>query len=220
MFLHWPVPAATLRPFVPEPLRIQEFGGTAWIGMVPFRLRDIARRPFPPIPGVSGFPELNVRTYVEHDEGPGLWFLSIDAPNRLANWTARQMFGFPYQHAKINYVGEARMHFQSHRRNTTAGFQATFEPKNARYSARPGTLEHFLTERYRFTTHGRGGSLRTGVVHHEAWPLQDADCTIHYNSMLEPYGIPSDSALSRTPVLVNFSRRVDSVVWPATRLRT
>jgi uncharacterized protein len=60
----WPVPAASLRSSVPEPLQIQEFDGTSWVGVVPFRMAGVMRRPLPDIPGISAFPELNVRLYV------------------------------------------------------------------------------------------------------------------------------------------------------------
>ena len=38
------------------------------------------------MPGISAFPELNVRTYVTLGGKPGVWFLSLDAANRLAVW--------------------------------------------------------------------------------------------------------------------------------------
>jgi uncharacterized protein YqjF (DUF2071 family) len=31
LFLHWPVPAAALRPLVPAELTIEEVGGTSWV---------------------------------------------------------------------------------------------------------------------------------------------------------------------------------------------
>lgn len=218
LFLHWPVPAAALRPFVPSALRIQEFDGTAWIGLVPFRLEGIARRPFPPVPGFSGFPELNVRTYVEHSGRPGIWFLSIDGPNRIANWTARHLFGFPYLHADVTYSTEGKLRFESRRKGGGPRFRGTFAPKGAPRAAQAGTLEHFLTERYRYTAHGRNSSLLTGDVHHEPWPLQDADYVIHHNGMLEPFGIPPADPRARRPALVHYARRVHSVVWPVTRV--
>src|SRR5690606_35517478 len=96
LFIHWPVPTAALRPHVPSELSIQEFDGTSWIGLVPFRMAGVMRRPFPDIPGLSAFPELNVRLYVEAEGKPGVWFLSLDATNPLAVWAARRYFHLPY----------------------------------------------------------------------------------------------------------------------------
>lgn len=49
-FLHYRVDIRELRPLIPSELRIQEFDGTAWVGLVPFRMADVMRRPFPVIP--------------------------------------------------------------------------------------------------------------------------------------------------------------------------
>ena len=76
--------AARLRHLVPRELDIQTFDGTSWIGLVPFRMQGVMRRPLPDLPGVSAFEELNVRLYVEKDGKSGVYFLSLDANNALA----------------------------------------------------------------------------------------------------------------------------------------
>src|SRR5690242_1283914 len=96
LFAHWPIPAAKLRHLVPAELTIQEFDGTSWIGVVPFRMTGVVRRPLPDLPWISAFPELNVRVYVERDGRAGVWFLSLDAARWLAVWTARRFFHLPY----------------------------------------------------------------------------------------------------------------------------
>ena len=104
LFAHWPVPAAQLQPLVPESLEVQEFEGTSWVGVVPFRMAGVMRRPFPDAPGLSAFPELNLRLYVEHNGKPGVWFLSLDATNPIAVWAARRLFHLPYFRARISVV--------------------------------------------------------------------------------------------------------------------
>src|SRR5690554_1769026 len=86
LFAHWPIDAKKLRPLVPEALTIQEYDGTSWIGVVPFRMEGVMLRPLPDLPWLSAFPELNVRLYVEYGGKPGVWFLSLDATNPLAVW--------------------------------------------------------------------------------------------------------------------------------------
>ncbi|HEY1409586.1 MAG TPA: DUF2071 domain-containing protein, partial [Promineifilum sp.] len=75
LFAHWPVPAEAIRPLVPAALNVQEFDGASWIGIVPFHMAGVMRRPLPDMPWVSAFPELNVRVYVEAGGKPGVWFL-------------------------------------------------------------------------------------------------------------------------------------------------
>lgn len=66
-FIHYRVTAVSIRQLIPPTLTIQEFDRSAWVGLVPFRMAGVMRRGLPDIPGVSTFPELNLRTYVERD---------------------------------------------------------------------------------------------------------------------------------------------------------
>src|SRR5262245_4554326 len=102
LFAHWPVPVAAMRALVPAPLEVDTFDGAAWIGVVPFRMTRVGPLWLPPIPGVSSFAELNVRTYVTRDDKPGVWFFSLDAANPLAVRTARRFFHLPYFHAAMS----------------------------------------------------------------------------------------------------------------------
>src|SRR6185503_17812650 len=93
LFLPWPVPADELRPLIPAGLNVDTHDGQAWIGLVPFVVRSARPVFLPPVPGVSSFAEVNVRTYV-HDRGrdPGVWFFSLDAASRVAVAAARAFF--------------------------------------------------------------------------------------------------------------------------------
>jgi uncharacterized protein len=214
LFAHWPVAADRLRPFVPSALTLQEFEGTAWLGVVPFRMEGVMRRPLPDLPWVSAFPELNVRTYVEHRGRAGVWFLSLDATNPLVVWAARRFFHLPYFRARMRLSpGGHQVHYQS-RRNSDArvGFEAEFGPVSDPYLAEAGTLDHFLTERYCLFAQSPDGRLTRTDVHHAPWPLQRAQATIHANSMTAPY----DLAMSPAPAHLLFARRLDVVVWSPT----
>src|SRR5918992_4461493 len=99
LFMHWPVRADFLRPLVPPALKLDTFDGSAWVGVVPFRMTGVRPRFVPPVPGMSAFPELNVRTYVTPaatKEKPGVWFFSLDATNPLAVRAARWTYHLPY----------------------------------------------------------------------------------------------------------------------------
>ena len=73
LFAHWPMDPAVLAPLVPPELTVDTFDGRAWLGIVPFRMEDVAPRGLPAVPRLSVFPELNVRTYVTHRGLPGVW---------------------------------------------------------------------------------------------------------------------------------------------------
>ncbi len=123
LFIHWPIPTELLRPLVPEALTIQEFDGTSWIGVVPFRMEGVTPRHLPDIPGMSAFPELNVRLYVEAEGKAGVWFLSLDATNPVAVWTARRFFHLPYHRATMSITKRQREYaYSSHRHSGAAEF--------------------------------------------------------------------------------------------------
>ena len=96
LFAHWPVDARVLQERLPAGLLLDTFDGQAWIGIVPFRMTNVAPRGVPPVPFVSEFLELNVRTYVTLQGKPGVFFFSLDAGRLLAVLGARAMFRLPY----------------------------------------------------------------------------------------------------------------------------
>lgn len=212
LFAHWPIRASDLRAHVPASLRIQEFDGSAWIGVVPFRMSGVMRRPWPDLPWISAFPELNVRVYVERDEKPGVWFLSLDATNPLAVWAARRYFRLPYHRARMSLRAVADgIRYDSSRAG--AAFSAKYRATSAPYAAAPGSLEHWLTERYCLYALGPGQTLLRNEVHHEPWPLQRAEAEIERNTMVEWHGLRVDGP----PALLHYAHRLDVVVWSAER---
>jgi uncharacterized protein YqjF (DUF2071 family) len=212
LFAHWPVPASELRRFVPAALAIDEFDGTSWVGVVPFRMAGVSARFMPDVPGLSAFPELNLRLYVEHEGKPGVWFISLDATNPLAVWTARRVFHLPYFRAdmRVSHDGE-RVLYESVRQDASArvAFAGNYGPASPQRHAAPGGLEHFLTERYCLYTSAPDGALLRADVHHEPWPLQDALLELSENEIAGPQGIP----LAGQPALLHFCRRLDVIGW-------
>lgn len=212
LFAHWRVPADRLTSLVPAGVTIQEFDGTSWVGLVPFRMEGVMLRPLPDLPGLSAFPELNLRLYVEVGGKPGVWFVSLDAANQLAVWAARLLFRLPYFYAAMTLSQQhERIHYRSVRRTSArVAFDGTYWPTSAVFESTPGTIEHFLTERYCLYTQGRDGGILRANVHHQPWPLQLAHADIEENTMGSAQGID----LAGPPALLHFSKSLDVVVWP------
>ena len=166
LFLHWPVEAAALQPLVP--LELERFEGRAWLSVVAFEMTR-TRLFGVPLPRVL---EVNVRTYVPG----GVYFLSLDASNAFAVWLARAWYGLPYFRARMSLAREGdRVRYES--RRPGAEFVARYGPAGPVAVARPGTLEHFLVERYALFAVHRGRTFRTDVAH-EPWPLQPATVSL------------------------------------------
>jgi hypothetical protein len=215
LFAHWPVPVAALRHLVPESVTIQEFEGTSWVGVVPFRMEGVSFRGLPDVPGLSSFLELNLRLYVEYQGQPGVWFLSLDCSNPPAVWAARTFFHLPYFRAHMSmdeFAGD--LTYYSERVAGGIAMEAVYGATGEVYQAAPGTLDHWLTERYCLYTQSRSGQLFRGHIHHPPWPLQPAKAEFLYNDLSKPHGF----ALEGPPATLHFSRKIDVVIWGLERV--
>ncbi len=221
LFAHWSVAMDALRPLIPPQLEIDTFGGQAWLGVVPFRMSGVRARGTMAMPGLSRFPELNVRTYVTRDGKPGVWFFSLDAANRLAVWVARAAFHLPYFRAAMKCEENSGwIEYASVRKGRdalSAAFAGRYRPLSETFAARPGSIEHFLTERYcLYTADARGGIIRC-EIHHHPWALQLAEASFQENTMAAAAGVTISAAPAE---LLYFSRRQDVLVWAPKRLIT
>jgi uncharacterized protein YqjF (DUF2071 family) len=212
-FLHWAVDPAVVQPLLPAGLELDTFDGKAWIGVVPFRMEDVRLRFSPNIPGMSAFPELNVRTYARVGERTGVWFFSFDATNRVAVRGARTLFNLPYYDAemRVERQGDA-IHYQSKRVHPDAPpaeFVASYAPAGDVFESQPGTLEYFLVERYCLFLVTQSGDLGYLDVHHHPWPLQPATVRIETNTMAAATGI----TLPPEAPLAHFARDLEVVAW-------
>lgn len=215
LFAHWPISPDLLRPRVPRELPLDTFDGRCWIAIAPFHMSGIRARGLPRIPGLSSIPELNVRTYVSLEGKPGVFFFSLDTPSSMAVWAARTFYRLPYFRAKmsVNISGDT-VHYSSIRRNTSVEFQASYHPVAPVQLRTPGTLEHWLTERYCLYTVSNGRVYRADI-HHHPWPLQNAAAQIRVNRMALAAGID----LPQLPPLLHFSRRLEVLIWSLKRAR-
>lgn len=185
LFLHWAVPAADLQALVPSGLTIDTFDGNAYVGLVPFTMTGIRAVSMPPIPGLSAMHEVNVRTYV-HKGGadPGVWFFSLDANSTVAVAAARMAFHLNYYRAEMELrassdplpVVEFRTQRDDDRGPMPANGTFRYRPlEGAVKPADPGTLEHFLLERYILYAEDTSKQLYRGRVSHQPYPVQRAE---------------------------------------------
>jgi uncharacterized protein len=203
LFVHWEVPVATLQPRLPAPLQVDTYGGKAYVGLVPFDIPEARPlRILPPVPTAGRFLETNLRTYVLLDGQPGVWFFSLDAGSTLAVLGARALFGLPYFRARMSMMSTAaargtETHYTSERSWTpplagparAASLNLTYQVGEAIGPAAPGTLEHFLVERYTlYARHPLLGLVR-GRVRHQPYPLQRATVSHLEQSLTAAAGI-------------------------------
>jgi uncharacterized protein YqjF (DUF2071 family) len=173
LFLHWEIDAGAVQATLPSGLFVDTFEGAAYLGIVPFFMERVRPVWLPPLPWISWFLELNVRTYVhDRERRPGVWFYSLDCNQPFAVAIARRFFHLPYFHAKMR----ARRHhgaveYHSQRRGTPAVSSYHWQPDDDAIEAAPGALEFFLVERYALFSADQHGHLHCGRVHHRPYRI-------------------------------------------------
>lgn len=213
LFMHWRVGAEQLRRLVPSGLELDAFQDEHWLGIASFLLADLHPRWLPPVPFASTFPELNVRTYVRVRGKPGIYFFSLDAGSLLAVLGARVTYDLPYFHARADIREEGGwIRYSSERMDGQAGFEARYRGLGDGVRPAPGSLEHFLTERYALFV-VRGGRALRGDIHHAPWRLRPAEARIARNTMASAAGIELPSGAP----LLHLSDRQDTIFWPLAR---
>ena len=215
LFAHWPVSSEILRPLVPSGLSLDAFDGQCWVAVAPFHMTGVRLRGLPPIPGVSRFPELNVRTYVTVGGKPGVYFFSLDAASLSAVWSARKAYRLPYFHARMKVGHHAGWVTYKSCRSPDGTFAAKYRPVDAIQLRKPGTLEHWLTERYCLYTVA-GNVVFRAEIHHEQWPLQDAEADISENTLARVAGI----TLPERPPLLHFAKNLQVLIWRLRKVAT
>ena len=63
-FMHWIVNKDILGKHIPEGLELDLYQNNAFVGVIPFMMKNVRPRWGPSIPYISNFPEFNIRTYV------------------------------------------------------------------------------------------------------------------------------------------------------------
>jgi uncharacterized protein YqjF (DUF2071 family) len=217
LFLHWPVQAELIRPLIPEGLELDTFDGSAWIGIVAFRMSRVRPRHFPRFAALA-FPEISVRTYVWSPGRSGVWFFSLEAANRLAVRVARMLYRLPSYDARITVKSEhGTVHYTSSRIDRAgrrAEFSASCRPTGSVYRSAPETIDRWVTDRYCLYAMDRADRLGYVEIHHAPWPLQLAQVDLRVNTMAQPLEID----LPSSPPLAHFAGYLEVVAWPFVRI--
>lgn len=185
VWCHWRVPEAQVSERLPPGVRPDVFDGWAWVGLVPFEMRDlrivVAGHPLPRIPTADSFSEVNVRTYVIGPKGPGVWFDTLDASSRLGSFVARAAWSLPYVPSRIAATAadgpSVRAWSVERADGTTGSVRATAGGAISGTTA----LDEFLTERYALYARAWWAPKRPlwAPVAHAPWELRAAhDVTV------------------------------------------
>jgi len=225
LFILFEIDRRVLQPFVPYELDCRE--GRAYVSLVAFSMQK--RRP---VYGgrlgawmcapIARHPFLNVRTYVEHDNEPGIFFLTEWLPNAVSVLLGPPVFGLPYRYGHLNFLHDAETGtigdtVEAGDSATHLTYHGVIDTKQPLRPCGAGSLDAFLLERYTAYTCRRKTPLYFRIWH-SPWPQTPANITFTDTSLLETHCPWFTSARQITAhfssgvegVWVGFPRRVQS----------
>jgi hypothetical protein len=205
-FLHWRVEPALVAPLLPAGIRPDEFDGSCWVGLIPFRMVGAGVASGPAVPWLGTFPETNVRLYaVDRHDRRGVVFRSLDATRLAVVLGARAVFGLPYCWSRmavrrlgpdIEYTTVRRWPGGRHLRSRVV-------VRPAPDVVRGDPLADFLTARWGLHNRWAGRPLFVPTAH-PPWSLQRATVRHLDDELVAAAGLPGVS-----------DREPDSVLWSA-----
>ena len=205
-FMHWAVDIDKLRPHIPDGLEIDTFQNKAYVGVVPFIMKNVRPVWFVSTPLISTFPEFNIRTYVKKDGIAGVLFLTLEAQSIVTCNYAPSAYGLPYRYAKGKVTtSNDRVKWQTSRKREGFELSGTTVVKGPKQQAKRGSLEEFLFERYCLYT-VKNGNIMRGYTHHKKWEFQTAEVDIEVNSLTKSYELGIADYLA--PELTHYSEGV------------
>jgi hypothetical protein len=223
-FLHWEVPPHDLQALLPPRLTLDTFEGKAYVGLVPFTLTGVRPVLMPPLPWISNFHEINVRTYVHLDgKDPGVWFFSLDASSMVAVSAARAAYKLPYFESEMQFAQSEDtspiIDFHARRIDARGTMPANahlrYQPVEGPVTpVAPGTLEHFLIERYILYTVDEQRELHRARVHHQPYPVQRVDVHQLDETLIWAAGIKRPENITHR----HYAREVNVKVYPLERV--
>jgi uncharacterized protein len=193
-YFHWPYQPDVVQRLLPPGVTVDTFDGVAWVGLIPFEMRNVQLGPTPPVPWLGSFIEINVRTYVIDPSGRrAVWFFSLDVPRSVVVAVARSIFALPYCWADIEHsTGGGQHRYRSERRwphRTRPAADIRFNVGRRLTDDQVGDLEHFLCARWALLT-SRRDQLLYGRVCHTRWPLHAIDELSIDETMIAAAGLP------------------------------
>jgi uncharacterized protein YqjF (DUF2071 family) len=211
-FLHWSFSPVAVQPLLPRGLSLDLFEGRAWVSVVAFNMVAVHPRGLWPVPGLSNFAEVNVRTYVVRDGKPGVYFLSIEAANPIAAWLARILSPLPYQYRGMRRYRERDQEvFTVGQASEDPHFHLVYRPGKTVGTKSDNDL--WLTERYCLYAHQKNEILRA-EVHHEPWPVQ----RLEVQSLKCSYRFSDSVHFQEAPEICHYSPGVPIVAWKHERI--
>ena len=195
-YVHWRYPADEVQKLLPKGLEVDTYDGSAWVGLIPFSMKNIGLPKLTAIPYFGSFPEVNVRTYVKRNGAPGVWFFSLDVNRLLPAFVARTTYFLPYCWGRAQHKVENDVLSTHVERWWPSRARTDIRIEVGESISEPDELQVFLSARWGLYSRGLRGHIRYAPVDHERWPLSAAklvsldDSLVRSSGLSAPQGEP------------------------------
>ncbi len=172
VMVSWLVDVALVQDRLPAGCSADLWEGSAAVSLVGVEFSNVV------VKGISWpwhdrFPEVNLRTYVQGPDGPGVVFLGELVPKFMVARLARKAYGEPYEKRKVRMEKRVRHSEPEAAYEWEVGgrsFRILVRAEAGSHPVPAGTLEEFLLNRNRGYNSFRGGT--TYEVNHEPWTMR------------------------------------------------
>lgn len=225
----WPIRDHHLIPFLPGGVVLDHWNDSAYISLVALLLDDLRVLGLPALP--RRFEEVNLRFYVRGTPGgdprPGVVFLRQLVARPLVALGGRHLFREPMSAAamhhefnpteRANGSGRQLVHYGWRNGGREDGIWITAD--GDAYPAQAGSLDEFLTARYRGYNGQSAGRTRTYQISRDAWVLSPVvdhrlECDAH-----TLYGPEFGDVMSQPPTSVLLANGSNARLhWPSSYL--
>ncbi|MFJ3336047.1 YqjF family protein [Streptomyces sp. NPDC086766] len=149
VFLHWEADPFEVARLLPPGTVPDLYRGRTYVGLVFFRMQDLAFGHTPPLPYLGAFNEVNVRLYSRDALGRrGVVFRSLDCDRLLPVAAARMGFGLPYRWSHVSREWYGRRLLYRTRGRTGARPAGHVRLDVGDEVVTPLPLDEFLTRRW------------------------------------------------------------------------
>lgn len=210
-FLHWRVDKEILIQHIPKHLTLDLYRNEAYIGIIPFMMKNVRPRWGVSVPFISNFPEFNIRTYVKFKNIKGVFFLTLDAQSIITRIYASNFFHLPYRYSR-GFVKRKNSSFfwKSDRILGDYGLEGSCKGIEEDQYAVKGSLDEFLLERYFLFTYDQK-KIKKGFIHHKKWKFKKAKPKIIKNDFLKSFSLGIKNVFS--PDYCHISDGVKVKAW-------
>jgi uncharacterized protein YqjF (DUF2071 family) len=211
VLLHWRIPRGAAAARLPPGVEPDVVDGSAWVGLIGFRMSWTRLAAAVPLPWLGRFPEVNVRLYSRGRDGSrGVVFLSMDAP-RLPVVLAARAMGVPYVWSRCRPFAAGHLApahgYEVERRGRQAASSFAVRPELTTQADDDVSLD--LAARFGMHTRFAGRTVFLPVSH-RPWPLHPAELLHLEDGLLAAAGLevpgPPESVLFSPGVRAVFGR--------------